>query len=380
MKIGIVGCGFVADNYIAMIAHHPNLELVGVFDRDPARLAVFTQFHKLRAFDSLAALLADARVQLVVNLTNPSSHFAISMAALNAGRHVYSEKPLAMNMDDARTLVDTANRLGLGLAAAPCNHLSDATETLEREVKSGRLGRVVMVNAEMDDGMVPKLDYPNWRSRSGAPWPAKDEFEVGCTMEHAGYHITPLVRLFGPVRRVSSFSACLVPDKGADIGIKLDIITPDLSIGVLEFDNNIIARLSCTILAPVNRSLRIIGLEGVATLSDVWEYHAPVRITATGTGFKSRLFRKIEKKGARFMTGLLFGRAAKPATGQKIRKTAGGHQMDVARGIAQLAAQLESGAASLVSPELALHVTEVTLALTDPAASGRAIPMQTSLP
>jgi predicted dehydrogenase len=377
MRIGIVGCGFVADNYIAMLAEHPELTLIGVHDRDPERQAAFARFHKLHAYDSLDALLADERVEMVVNLTNPASHYAVTMAALRAGRHVYSEKPLAMTMAEATELVAFARGRGLGLAAAPCNHLSDAMQTLRREVRSGRLGRIVLAQAEMDDGMVARLGYGAWRSRSGAPWPARDEFEVGCTMEHAGYQITPLVALFGPVRRVSTFAACLMPEKGQDVGVR--IVSPDLSVGMLEFDGGIVARLSNSILAPSNRSLRIIGLDGVATLTDVWEYHAPVRVSPTGARFGPRLVRWIEKRASRFIPGLLLGSAVRPVPGRKVGKTAGGHRMDFARGIAQLAAQVQGGADAMVGPELALHVTEVTLALQAPDANGRAVVMQTTV-
>jgi predicted dehydrogenase len=377
MRIGIVGCGFVADNYIEMLGEHPEITLVGVYDRDPERLAAFTKFHKLFAFDSLAALLTDDRVQMVVNLTNPSSHYEVSMAALRAGRHVYSEKPLAMTMDQANELVAFARSQGLGLAAAPCNHLSDAMQTLQREVRSGRLGRIVLAQAEMDDGMVGRLGYKTWRSRSGAPWPARDEFEVGCTMEHAGYQITPLVAMFGPVRRVSAFNACLMPEKGREEGVT--IISPDISVGMLEFDGGIVARLTNTILAPANRSLRIIGLDGVATLTDVWEYHAPIRFSATGARFTPRLIRWIEKKLSRYIPGIFLGRAVKPVAGYRVGKTAGSHRMDFARGIAQLAAQLQGNAERKVGPELALHVTEVTLALQAPEANGRAMVMQTTV-
>ena len=376
MKIGIVGCGFVADNYIEMLAEHPEITLVGVFDRDPARLAVFAKFHKLPTFDTLDAMLNDDRVQMVVNLTNPASHYEVTMAALRAGRHVYSEKPLAMTMEDARELVAFARSRGLGLAAAPCNHLSDAMQTLRREVNSGRLGRIVLAQAEMDDGMVGRLDYQNWRSKSGAPWPARDEFEVGCTMEHAGYQITPLVALFGPVRKVSAFNACLMPEKGQDVGV--ETLSPDISVGLLEFDHGVVARLSNTILAPANRSLRIIGLDGVATVTDVWEYHAPIRVSRTGARFGPRLVRWVEKRLFRYIPGLLLGRAVRPVAGHKVGKTAGSHRMDFARGIAQLAAQLQGNVENRVGPELALHVTEVTLALQAPEADGRAVRMQTS--
>ncbi len=90
MRIGIVGCGFVADNYIAMLAEHPELTLVGVYDRDPDRLSAFARFHRLHAYDAFSSMLGDERVQMIVNLTNPGSHYEITMAALRAGRHVYS--------------------------------------------------------------------------------------------------------------------------------------------------------------------------------------------------------------------------------------------------------------------------------------------------
>ena len=377
MNIAIVGCGYVADMYMQTLPGLDGLTLLGAFDRDPARLAAFTAFHKVPAFASLDALLADERVGLVVNLTNPRSHHAVSLAALQAGRHVYSEKPLAMTMAEAEELVATAKARGLGLAAAPCNHLSDVVQQLGRELKAGRLGRVMLAQAEMDDGMVSELDYASWRSLSGAPWPARDEFEVGCTMEHAGYQISPLVALFGPVRRVTAFNACLIPDKGAELGAV--VTSPDLSIGMLEFDGGVVARLTNTIIAPNDRTLRVIGERGVATIPDVWEYHTKLRVTATGMGFAARVSRKVEKKLSGFLPKLLLGKSQPVAHGRQVPRTQGGHRMDFSRGIAQLAAQIERGAPEMVGPDLALHVTEVTLALQSPATAARAEVMRTSV-
>ncbi len=242
---------------------------------------------------------------------------------------------------------------------------------------AGRLGRVMLAQAEMDDGMVSGLDYASWRSLSGAPWPARDEFEVGCTMEHAGYQIGPLVALFGPVRRVTAFNACLIPDKGAELGAV--VTSPDLSVGLLEFDGGVVARLTNTIIAPSDRTLRVVGERGVATIPDVWEYHTPLRVTATGMGFAARLSRKLEKKVSGLVPKVLIGRRLPVAHGRRVPRTQGGHRMDFSRGIAQLAAQIEHGAPALVGPDLALHVTEVTLALQSPAAAARAAVMQTSL-
>ena len=378
MNFAIIGCGYVADMYMQTLPGLEGINLLGAYDRDPGRLAAFSSFHGIPAYPSLEAVLADKRVSLIVNLTNPRSHFEVSLQALEAGRHVYSEKPLAMSMAEAEALAGAARRRGLQLAAAPCNHLSDVVQALRQELASGRLGRPLLAQAEMDDGMVPALDYGAWRSLSGAPWPARDEFEVGCTMEHAGYQISPLVALFGPVRRVTAFSTLLLPGKGAELGVASP--APDLSIGVLEFGGGVVARLTNSIIAPTDRSLRVVCEHGVATLPDVWEYHTPLRITPTGLALKARLPRLVEKKLSRFMPKMLFGRRQPVRHGRQVPRSQGGHRMDFSRGIAQLAAQVERGAPVLMSAALALHVTEVTLALQSPGEGPQAMRTGHDLP
>jgi predicted dehydrogenase len=377
MRIAIVGCGYVADMYMQTLPGFDNLTLLGAFDRDPHRLEAFSRFHRIRTYPSLEALLGDERVQLVVNLTNPRSHYEISLTALESGRHVYSEKPLGMTMAEAETLVNVAKERGLGLAAAPCNHLSDVVQSLRRELAAGRLGKVVLAQAEMDDGWVAALAPETWRSISGAPWPIKDEYEVGCTLEHAGYQIGPLVALFGSVRRVTAFSACLLPEKGISAGAR--IAAPDFSVGVLEFDGGVIARLTNSIVAPVDRSLRVVGERGVATIPDVWEYHAPLRLSTTGMQLGARMARKLEKRLSGILPRVMLGRSLPVRHDRWVPRTQGGHRMDFSRGIAQLAAQVEQGAPALVGPKLALHVTEVTLALQSGTANGAAAPMRTAV-
>src|SRR5690242_12288464 len=99
MRVAMIGCGFVADYYMQSLHRYPVLELAHVVDRDAGRLARFCEFHRIRPLAStLDTVLADRRVELILNLTNPDSHHAISKAALEAGKHVYSEKPLAMSL------------------------------------------------------------------------------------------------------------------------------------------------------------------------------------------------------------------------------------------------------------------------------------------
>lgn len=354
--IAFIGCGYVADLYMQTLPAHPELRLVAVHDRDPERLAAFSTFHGVPARARLEQVLDDPAVEIVINLTNPASHHAVSAAALDAGKAVYSEKPLATSLADAQDLVRRAEAAGVGVAAAPCSHLGTAVSAMAEAIAAGRIGRPLLAHAEMDDGMIPGLAYTTWRSVSGAPWPARDEFETGCTMEHAGYQIAPLVRLFGPVRRMTAASATVLPEKGADVGAER--LSPDVSVGMLSFDDGVVARLSNSIIAPLDRSLTVVGEEGVLMLHDVWDYDAAPRIAATGKGFRHRLARKVESLVfGRVAPGLMLTRRLPVARGTT-RRLKGGHRMDFARGIAAMAPVFDRDAAGL-----ALHVTAVTLAM-----------------
>jgi len=361
--IAFIGCGFVADLYRQTLPAHAGLRLVGVHDRDPARLDAFAAHHGTHAYADRAALLADPAVDIVVNLTNPSSHAEVTRAALAAGKAVYSEKPLATTLSDALALANQARTAGLGLAAAPCNHLSEAVQTLSTALRSRRIGRPLLAHAEMDDGMIPGLRHGDWRSASGAPWPAKDEFETGCVMEHAGYQIAPLVALFGPVRQVTAVAALRLPNKAPDLSLGPQ--GPDLSFGVLAFDGGITARLTCSILAPMNRALRVVGEHGVLTLTDVWEYDSPVRLSPTGASLGQRLRRKIETAVlSRWAPGIMLGCRLPPQRRPGVGRLRGsGHRMDFGRGVAALADALRRGTPTDPMRDLAVHITEVTLAL-----------------
>src|SRR5690348_16821420 len=120
MRLAIVGCGYVAEFYAKTLPNHPNLELAGVFDNDPERSRNFAKRHGVRCYSSLEEVLGDS-VQLVANLTNPRSHYGITKAALEADKHVYSEKPLAMCFHEAEELVELAEKRGRLLSGAPCN-------------------------------------------------------------------------------------------------------------------------------------------------------------------------------------------------------------------------------------------------------------------
>lgn len=364
MNLAIVGGGFVADYYLATLPRYPELKVAGVFDRDPDRAAQFTAFHNLRRFASLEELLSDQRVEIVLNLTNPRSHYEVSRAALSAGKHVYSEKPLAMNFADARALVELAESRGLQLSSAPCSLLGETAQTIWKALREGQVGTVRLVYAEMDDGMVFRMAYRRWRSLSGAPWPAQDEFEVGCTFEHAGYYLTWLPAFFGPARKVTAFSSCLVPDKRTDQPLEHN--APDFSVACITFDSGVVARLTCGIIAPHDHTLRIIGDTGVLSTHDCWFYRSPVRIQRPIT-IRRKTILSPWKSNYRLVG---------PDPGRY--RYRGSQQMDFARGVADFADAIGRGRSPRLSARYCLHTNELVIAIHEAGDSAPPYTMTTS--
>ncbi len=363
MRIAIVGCGFVADYYLKTLPSYPDLEIAGVMDRVQERAAHCSAYHSVPVYDSLEALLADSSVELVLNLTNPRSHYEVSKAALEAGKHVYSEKPLAMAMSEAEELVQLAEQKGLQIVSAPCSLLSETAQTLWKALREQKVGQVRLVYAEMDDGLVHRMPYKTWISESGIPWPYKDEFEVGCTLEHAGYYVTWLTAFFGPAETVTAFSACLVPDKQTDVS--LEVNAPDFSVACIKFASGVVARLTCGIVAPHDHELKIIGDEGVLGIKDCWYYGSPVYI--------KRMVR-IRRKTFMSPWKQNYPLVRKPPK----FSYKGSQQMDFARGVAELAAAIREQRPCRLSPRFSLHNNELVLAIQNALETGAPYKLKTT--
>ncbi|AFY74977.1 putative dehydrogenase [Synechococcus sp. PCC 7502] len=259
INIGIVGCGYVSDLYAKNSRSYSNLRIKGAFDLNPLNRERFCQYHGVTPHQTMESLLEDQSIQLILNLTNPRSHYAVSKSCLDAGKHVYTEKPVDIDISQAKNLVNYANTKGLRIGCAPCNLLGNTVQTVWKAVNEGQIGKVRLIYANYDDGMIaPQMRPWEWHNSFGVPWPAKDEFEVGCTYEHAAYFLSCLNAIFGPARCVTSFSSCQIPDKG----IVVESMAPDFSVGCIEYDDGVVARVTCGLVAPQDKSLLIVGDDG----------------------------------------------------------------------------------------------------------------------
>lgn len=380
MKIGFVGCGYVFDHYMTTRSRHPGLTFAGVTDIDRARAERVGAYYRLRVYGSTEEMLADPEIAIIANLTSIGSHHTVSRAALEAGKHVYSEKPLTPTLDEARDLVALAASKGLRLSAAPSNALSRTVQTMWSVVEQGVVGDVRLVYAEFDDNPVYLLAPETWASRSGAPWPYLHEYEMGCTWEHAGYHLSWMCAIFGPVRRLTAFSKHTLPDKSP---LPLDPPdTPDFSVAVLDFESGVVGRLTFSIAAPVDHRMRIIGNRGEVSTETYRHYEAPVRLDSFHPfSLKARNAASVRRHAA---LGALFGAGGRKVPLVRTALTAVSRdeiagrgpkawlrrwrraefgQQDKCLGLAELADAITVNRPHFPAPDFILHVTELTLAI-----------------
>lgn len=396
MKVGIIGCGYVFDKYMPTWGNHPQLTIAGVTDIDPGRIDAVTKHYGLKGYKDNAALLADPEIGIVANFTSIRSHYEVSKAALEAGKHVYSEKPLVTRMDQARELVALAESRGLLLSCAPSNLLGASTQTMWKAVADGAIGDVRLVYAEFDAGpcYLVRSDEPpeegasfpyvranSTRSVTGAPFPWIKEFEMGCTYEHVGYHLSWMCAMFGPVKTVTAFSKQLMPDK---TDLPLDPAdTPDFSVALLDFHSGGTGRVTCSIAGPSDTTMRIAGKRGILSAETYGDYKCPVYLDPY-TKLSTKLKHLKAVRNSAFLQWLCGVSPRRlplvKGTSQGARKTQsvpwwdlkGGfarmkqaelNRQDKCIGIAELADAIKTGRPQFPSHAFTLHMTELTIAI-----------------
>ena len=237
VRVGIVGCGVIAEPYAEDLAASSCTELVGFSDLDPARAERLAGKHGARAYKDLEAMLADDSLplQLIVNLTIHHAHYQVTKKCLEAGKHVYSEKPLAMSFREAQELVELAKARGLRLGCSPFTFLGEAQQTAWKLLREEALGTVHLAYAEV-----------NWgRIESWHPAPAPF-YEVGVLYDVGVYPLTLLTAFFGPARRVLAYGRVVFPERVTKRGAPFRIDTPDFVTTALELEGGVLVRLTTT--------------------------------------------------------------------------------------------------------------------------------------
>ena len=233
LGIGIIGCGVIAAEYAKDLLNYDEVELIGVADIDSEKARTFASENDTQAYDSTEALLADEKVDIALNLTIHHAHTEVIRQCLNAGKHVFSEKPLSMTYADAKGLVDLADKKGLRLGCAPCTLMGEAQQTAWKLIRENKIGKVQVVYAEV-----------NWgRIESWHPIP-QPFYDVGPLFDVGVYPLTILVSMFGSAKRVQSYGKVIYPERQTKRGEPFQITTPDFGVTLIEMSDGTIIRLT----------------------------------------------------------------------------------------------------------------------------------------
>ena len=279
LRVAVVGCGNISGAYGETMSAYPSLRIAGATDVQSALGAAFVDRFGGVHYPSLDDVLDDPAVDAIVNLTFPGVHAEVTAAALEAGKHVHSEKPLAPDYTSARSLVDLATERGLRLSCSPITFLGEAQETMWRLVDEGAVGPVRVAYAEV-----------NWsRIESWHPRP-EPFYRIGPFADVGVYPLTILTAMFGPARRVTAFGKIVYADRVTTSGEPFAPGAPDFGVAVVELESGTVVRLTANFY--VGRHSKQSGIElhgdtGSLFLSSWQEFDATVEHAPFGGSYET---------------------------------------------------------------------------------------------
>lgn len=341
VKTGVIGCGTISDIYLENAKRFRSLDVVMCADILPERAEAKARQHGIRAHGRPEALLARDDIELVLNLTVPKAHAAVGIEALEAGKSVYNEKPLAISRRDARTMIALAEKMGTRIGCAPDTFLGSALQTARGALDGGLIGRPVAATAFMMTRGVEEW-HPNpafYYEKGGGPL-----FDMG------PYYLTALIHLLGPVRSVSAEAAASFGERVIAspplAGQTISVETPTHIAGSLLFASGVVASLimSFDVWAHGLPHIEIHGSEGSMALPDPNVFGGEVSVYS-----------------------------AARRTWKPVKPTHKYSENSRGIGAADLAYALRSGREHRANERLAYHVLDVMHSLLDAAEKGRRV-------
>src|SRR3954452_19369460 len=276
LKIGIIGCGNISSIYMENCPKFPHLELVACADLDVQRAQSQAEKFGIPKSCSVDDLLSDPEIELVINLTIPKAHAEVCIKALEAGKHVYTEKPLAVTREEGRQILETAKKHNLLVGSAPDTFLGAGIQTAIHLIEQGEIGVPIGASAFMIC-----RGHEHWH-----PDPAfYYDLGGGPMFDMGPYYLTALVSLLGPIKRISGFTRISYPERTVlsqpKAGTKIEVTTPTHISGVIDFASGVIGNITTSFDAFGGTSLppiEIYGSEGTILVPDPNTFGGPVKV------------------------------------------------------------------------------------------------------
>ncbi|MGA8113798.1 MAG: Gfo/Idh/MocA family oxidoreductase [Actinocatenispora sp.] len=342
--VGIVGCGTISAEYLRNLTAFPDLRVVACGDLDTARARETAERHQIPASGDAAAVINHPDVELVVNLTIPAAHAEVAGAAVAAGRHIYSEKPLALDRKAGTGLLADAGAAGLRVGNAPDTFLGAGLQTAYRMIADGAIG-VPLTALTLMQGPGPESWHPSPEflfQVGGGPL-----FDIG------PYYLTALVGAFGPARQVAAVGrqsrTSRTVGSGPKAGTSFDVEVPTHVATLLDFTGGQAATMVLSFDSPLSRHgfVEITGTEATMSLPDPNTFGGEIRLRRDGDSDWTSV----------------------PASGP-----------DASRGLGvlEMARALRAGRPHRATGELAMHVLDLMVSIADSADTAEFVPTVTT--
>jgi len=276
--IGFVGIGNISGIYLKNLTEKfTDLEIVGVCDliKEKAQRAV--DQYGMKLYNDMHELFADPEIEIVLNLTRPAEHFEVSRAALEAGKHVYSEKPLAATFEQGKALVELAQAKGLVIGGAPDTFLGAGVQgcrkLLDEDVVGAPIGAAAHMICHGHETWHPDPEF-YYRAPGGGPM-----------LDMGPYYVTALCQMMGPVKGVMGMTKTNWPTRTITSqplnGTVIDVDVPTHQTALLRFESGAIATLITTFdtySMPGVNNIEIYGTSGNMIVPDPNNFGGEIKI------------------------------------------------------------------------------------------------------
>jgi predicted dehydrogenase len=357
--IGIIGAGNISAAYLRLAPLFKDLEVRAVADILPEAAQKRAAEFNVRA-QTPDELLKNAEIDVVVNLTIPSTHFKVSMEAISAGKHAYSEKPFVLTLEEGTALKQAAASRNLRVGSAPDTFLGGAHQQVRNLIDTGKLGRITSGTTHvMSRGMEHWHPNPDFFFQPGA----------GPILDIGPYYVTDLIQLIGPVKRVTAFTGSanleriVTTPNVAMTGKAIKVDTPTTIHGILEFHNGAIVTVGASwdVFSHGHHNIELYGTEGSVYVPDPNFFGGDIFIT--------------DKSGTKTAVEPWSHPFGKP--NQDLDKLSPRANYRTA-GLADMIASIAAGRPARCGLDIALHAVDVMTSLLKAGESGQVLTLTTT--
>lgn len=283
VKVGIIGTGNISTIYLKNGAWLKPIEIVAVSDLDLKKASAQANAFNISKVYSVDEMLTDSTIEIVLNLTTPEAHGPVAMAALEAGKSVYNEKPLSLTRDEAQKMLALSKQHGLRVGCAPDTVLGAGIQTCRHLIDTGAIGKPVAAAA-----FVMGPGHESWH-----PNPAFYYQPGGGPMFDMGpYYLTALINLLGPVTAVSGMNTTGQAKRTITsqplAGQQIEVRVPTHVAGLMTFENGAVGTMvaSFDVAGHEHPFIEIYGTEAALSVPDPNTFGGPVRLKRRGEAWQ----------------------------------------------------------------------------------------------